>query len=91
MAVVAVLHQKPARHLPEGQPPRARVGQGPGGQQAQVLLGGKDRARASSAPGAMTTSVKISTIAFRRRGVQRLVQRDDPAEGRGAVAVIGAR
>jgi hypothetical protein len=34
--------------------------------------------------------VKISTIARRRFGVERLVQRDDPPEGRGAVAVEGA-
>jgi hypothetical protein len=63
-ARVAVLHQKAARHLPEQrQPPRRRIGQRVGRQQAQVLLSGKDGARAaSSAPGAITTSVKMPAI-----------------------------
>jgi hypothetical protein len=44
----------------------------------------------SVASGAITTSVKISTIGFGGFGVENLVQRDDPPEGRGAVAVEGA-
>ena len=38
-------------------------------------------------PGAITTSVKIPTDLLRGFGIQRLVQRHDPAKGRGTVAI----
>ena len=61
---VAVLHQEAARHLPPGERRRAGIGQAAGDEQPQVPL----RARREPPPprsraGAITTSVKISTIA----------------------------
>jgi hypothetical protein len=49
----------------------ARVGQAAGEQQAQVLLLREDRDRRSSAPGAMTTSVKIFGDLFGGGAVER--------------------
>ena len=66
--------------------PRSRLEHAAGQQQAQVLLGAQHRPRRSSAPGAITTSVKIRAISLGGRLIERPVAGDDAAEGAQRIA-----
>ncbi|MPL60780.1 hypothetical protein SDC9_06342 [bioreactor metagenome] len=90
VAVVLALHEEAARHLAIGGDLGFRVGQRAGDQQPHVLLLCHDRLRRLVDGGGdddLREDLGDRLGGFR---VERLVQRDDAAEGRGAVAVEGA-
>ena len=90
MPVVTSLNQKPAGDLAKGKTGRRRIGQPAGGQQAQVLFRGKDLARLVAGLGGDDDLGKDLGDGAGGFSVKRRVQRDNAAECRGAVAVIGA-
>ena len=85
-AVVARLHEQAARERAHHHAGRARIGQAAGRQQAQVLLGGKDRLGVGGGVGRDHHLGEDLGDLLGRRRVDRAVERDDAAEGADRIA-----
>ena len=87
MPVVLVLEQIAARDLTDRLTADQRIGETGGGQEAQVLLGRENLFRFVRGTGGDDDLGEDLRDLARRVGVERLVQRHDAPESRGAVAI----